>query len=192
LFFTTISSCDRCGWNPIIGYPAVISTVDRFQGQQEDCTFFLFYELIQLLVLLCADVLLSLVRTRHLGYLRDIRRSIVAVSRGRLGLYVFGRLNLIKQCPEWTPILKGLERHSTTLDNYLPGSLVLLPNETFNASCLPPLCKEDHNSETIMSHDTFSRSIDCVSYVCEVSQIWAVVQTTTQQVIFLKKNFIFF
>lgn len=28
----------RCAWNPAIGWPAVISTVDRFQGQQADCT----------------------------------------------------------------------------------------------------------------------------------------------------------
>lgn len=27
----------RCGWNPAIGWPAVVSTVDRFQGQQSDC-----------------------------------------------------------------------------------------------------------------------------------------------------------
>ncbi|KAH9717942.1 hypothetical protein KPL71_022032 [Citrus sinensis] len=48
-----------------------ITTVDKFQGQQNDF------------------VLLSLVRTRFVGHIRDVRRLIVAMSRARLGLYVF-------------------------------------------------------------------------------------------------------
>lgn len=35
----------------------------------------------------------SLVRTQHVGHLRDVRRLVVTMSRARLGLYVFGRLN---------------------------------------------------------------------------------------------------
>lgn len=38
-----------------------------------------------------AVVLLSLVRTARVGYLRDVRRLTVALSRARLGLYIFGR-----------------------------------------------------------------------------------------------------
>jgi intron-binding protein aquarius len=47
-----------------------VSTVDRFQGQQNDF------------------IILSLVRTRAIGHLRDVRRLVVAMSRARLGLYV--------------------------------------------------------------------------------------------------------
>jgi intron-binding protein aquarius len=43
------------------------------------------------IVLDAADVLLSLVRTKAVGHLRDVRRLIVAMSRARLGLYVFCR-----------------------------------------------------------------------------------------------------
>ena len=39
-------------------------------------------------------ILLSLVRTKNVGHLRDVRRLIVAMSRARLGLYVFGRVNI--------------------------------------------------------------------------------------------------
>eukprot|EP00937_MAST-01D_sp_MAST-1D-sp2_P006438 g6438.t1 len=52
----------RCG---ALGMPAVVETVDRYQGQQNDY------------------VLLSLVRTRAIGHLRDPRRLIVAMSRAR-------------------------------------------------------------------------------------------------------------
>ena len=42
----------RCAANPLIGRPHKISTVDKYQGQQNDY------------------IILSLVRTRHVGHLR--------------------------------------------------------------------------------------------------------------------------
>lgn len=66
----------RCAdGTPLAGVrPGAVATVDQYQGQQNDY------------------VLLSLVRTSAIGHLKDVRRLIVAVSRARLGLYVFGRL----------------------------------------------------------------------------------------------------
>lgn len=49
---------------------------------------------------LTVDVILSLVRTKSIGYLRDIRRWVVALSRARLGLYVLGRRRLFETCAE--------------------------------------------------------------------------------------------
>ena len=46
------------------------------------------------------DVLLSLVRTKEVGHIRDKKRLIVALSRARLGLYVFGREKLFRECPD--------------------------------------------------------------------------------------------
>ena len=71
----------RCGVGTPLGgvAPKAISTVDQYQGQQNDI------------------ILLSLVRTRTVGHLRDIRRLVVAVSRARLGLYVFCREKLFCQ-----------------------------------------------------------------------------------------------
>jgi intron-binding protein aquarius len=55
------------------------------------------------------DVILSLVRTKNIGYLREIRRWIVALSRARLGLYVVGRRSLFESCAEleetWTKLV---------------------------------------------------------------------------------------
>lgn len=80
----------RCAGNPMFGRPARITTVDKFQGQQNDY------------------VLLSLVRTRVVGHLRDVRRLVVAMSRARLGLYVFGRAGLFANCYELQPTFKQL------------------------------------------------------------------------------------
>src|SRR3954463_1057692 len=49
------------------------------------------------------DIILSLVRTRSIGYLRDIRRLTVALSRARLGLYVLGRRSVFESCFELKP-----------------------------------------------------------------------------------------
>ena len=62
--------------------------MDKYQGQQNQY------------------VLLSLVRTRAVGHLRDPRRLVVAMSRARLGLYVFGRAQLFAGCYELQPTFK--------------------------------------------------------------------------------------
>ncbi|KAJ3347526.1 hypothetical protein HDU83_002042 [Entophlyctis luteolus] len=86
----------RCRWNPLFGLPAHVSTVDKFQGQQNDY------------------VLLSLVRTRTVGHLRDVRRLIVALSRARLGLYVFGRRELFANCFELQPAFEKFQQRPTS------------------------------------------------------------------------------
>ncbi|GJQ15923.1 hypothetical protein GpartN1_g7714.t1 [Galdieria partita] len=78
----------RIAWNPSLGMPKT-TTVDKYQGQQNDY------------------ILLSMVRTKQVGHVRDIRRWVVATSRARLGLYIFGYLPLFQQYPgEWK---EGLE-----------------------------------------------------------------------------------
>lgn len=72
----------RCANNPLFGLPSKVSTVDKYQGQQNDY------------------ILLSLVRTRSAGHIRDVRRLVVAMSRARLGLYVFCRTKLYQNCFE--------------------------------------------------------------------------------------------
>ena len=46
------------------------------------------------------DIILSLTRTNRVGYLRDIRRLTVALSRARLGLYILGRREIFEACHE--------------------------------------------------------------------------------------------
>lgn len=74
--------------------------VDKYQGSQNDY------------------ILLSLVRTKHVGHLRDVRRLIVAMSRARLGLYVFGRVSLFKECHELKPVLDVMLKRPTRLALY--------------------------------------------------------------------------
>jgi len=76
----------RCAWNPLFGEPGKITTVDKFQGQQNDY------------------IIVSLVRTKAVGHLRDVRRLVVTMSRARLGLYVFGRFSIFENCFELTPV----------------------------------------------------------------------------------------
>uniref|UniRef100_A0A8C6Z0D4 RNA helicase aquarius n=1 Tax=Nothoprocta perdicaria TaxID=30464 RepID=A0A8C6Z0D4_NOTPE len=95
----------RCGNNPLIGRPNKVTTVDRFQGQQNDY------------------ILLSLVRTKAVGHLRDVRRLVVAMSRARLGLYIFARVSLFQNCFELTPAFSQLTAR--------PLHLHIIPTECF-------------------------------------------------------------
>ncbi|XP_076165553.1 RNA helicase aquarius isoform X2 [Ptiloglossa arizonensis] len=95
----------RCASNPLIGRPNKVTTVDKYQGQQNDY------------------ILLSLVKTRAVGHLRDARRLVVAMSRARLGLYVFARVSLFKNCFELTPAFDQLMLR--------PLKLQLLPQERY-------------------------------------------------------------
>jgi len=82
-----------------------MGNLNCFQGQQNDY------------------ILLSLVRTRAVGHLRDVRRLVVAMSRARLGLYVFARASLFANCFELTPAFKLLLER--------PNELLLLPKQSY-------------------------------------------------------------
>ncbi|KAI8476245.1 MAG: hypothetical protein J3K34DRAFT_511964 [Monoraphidium minutum] len=97
----------RCAYHPAFGRPHKVTTVDKYQGQQNDY------------------VLLSLVRTKLVGHFRDVRRLVVALSRARLGLYVFGRAELFANCYELRPAFaRLLER---------PTQLALVKGESYGA-----------------------------------------------------------
>ncbi|XP_055525614.1 RNA helicase aquarius [Wyeomyia smithii] len=87
----------RCAENSFVGKPHKVTTVDKYQGQQNDY------------------ILLSLVRTKAIGHIRDVRRLVVAMSRARLGLYIFGRVSLFKNCVELQPAFKLLTKRPLQL-----------------------------------------------------------------------------
>lgn len=95
----------KCSWHPLFKAPRKITTVDKYQGQQNDY------------------ILLSLVRTNYIGHIRDVRRLIVAMSRGRLGLYIFGRWDLFNNCFELNNTFENLRKR--------PLDLKILINEQY-------------------------------------------------------------
>lgn len=72
--------------------------MDRYQGQQNDF------------------IILSLVRTKTVGHLRDVRRLVVAMSRARLGLYILARVGLFSNCFELSPAFNKVEIYSRFKD----------------------------------------------------------------------------
>lgn len=101
----------RCS-NSIFGQPASVTTVDKYQGQQNDY------------------VLLSLVRTASVGHVRDVRRLVVAMSRARLGLYVFCRTSLFSKCFELKPVFSQLLTRSTKLQLVVGETYQTVARET--------------------------------------------------------------
>jgi intron-binding protein aquarius len=100
----------RCGsGTPFAGLsPKTVSTVDQYQGQQNDY------------------ILLSLVRTKSVGYLRDVRRCVVAFSRARLGLFVLCRQSLFEACHELKPMMEQFQEK--------PNKLQIVLGEHFTAT----------------------------------------------------------
>jgi len=108
----------------LFGVPHAITTVDQYQGQQNDY------------------VLLSLVRTKNVGHIRDIRRLVVALSRAKFGLYVFARVKIFQQCFEL--------KHAFDLLLKRPQKLHLVTNEPYSTQRLltDTVTKADENEKT--------------------------------------------
>eukprot|EP01060_Flectonema_neradi_P019718 TRINITY_DN2702_c0_g1_i1.p1 TRINITY_DN2702_c0_g1~~TRINITY_DN2702_c0_g1_i1.p1 ORF type:complete len:1266 (+),score=220.52 TRINITY_DN2702_c0_g1_i1:715-4512(+) len=86
-----------CPLHSYYGKHPKVTTVDKYQGQQNDF------------------VLLSLVRTERAGHIWDTRRLVVALSRARLGLYIFGKTDLFSEVWELKPAMKVLLSRPTKL-----------------------------------------------------------------------------
>jgi intron-binding protein aquarius len=87
----------RCKGNRLFGLPRIVTTVDHYQGEQNDY------------------IILSLTRTLRPGYIRDVRRITVALSRARLGLYILGRKAVFESCYEIQEAFRVLFKRPTTL-----------------------------------------------------------------------------
>lgn len=132
----------RCSWNKSLGAPAKITTVDRFQGQQNDY------------------ILLSFVRTKTVGHIRDVRRLVVAMSRARLGLYIFGRREIFKECYEITPTFSQLLLR--------PNNLALVKGELFGS--ITRKSNDSINSELLFEVDDVIHMGTVVSPAYEINQ----------------------
>lgn len=107
--------CMQCWTLTLLCHAALqVTTVDKYQGQQNDY------------------VLLSLVRTRAVGHLRDVRRLVVALSRARLGLYIFGRAQLFANCYEMAPAMQQLLAR--------PLHFALQPDERWQVCAAARMC----------------------------------------------------
>lgn len=133
----------RCGSHPALGRPRKVATVDKYQGQQNDI------------------IILSLVRTRAVGHLRDVRRLTVAMSRARLGLYVLGRRELFGECFELQPTMRQLLAR--------PPQLILIPNESVG-NCERQLADEVPPGRCIAVQSVEHLSALCTAMVSEVDQ----------------------
>merc|ERR1719312_80989 len=135
----------RCANNPLIGLPHKIATVDKYQGQQNDF------------------ILLSLVRTYNVGHLRDVRRLVVAMSRARLGLYVFARVSLFKNCFELQPAFNILTKR--------PLELHLSPNEVYgtdrlaNVAAPNPLIVQDMPQMCKFVYDFYANKVAAMAEI---------------------------
>ncbi|KAI1879798.1 hypothetical protein JX265_001419 [Neoarthrinium moseri] len=122
-----------------------VQTVDSYQGEENDI------------------ILLSLVRSNKpnmpgvAGFVEDMSRGVVSISRARRGLYIFGNItNLETASPEsrfmWGNVRQVFERQG----RYFPGQ-----------SGLPIRCKNHGAINHIMDADTLAGNYGGCWQVCE-------------------------
>lgn len=100
----------RCGWNKYFGVPGVVATIDEYEDQKN------------------SFVILSLVRTKHLGNLADGKRLLSAFSSATTGLYVLGRKIIFEEADIFQNSFK-------TLWSYPSNNLWLHTEETYEDKC---------------------------------------------------------
>ncbi|EGX89160.1 DEAD helicases superfamily protein, putative [Cordyceps militaris CM01] len=133
----------RCARNPIFGMPKAVATVDKYQGEQNDY------------------VILSLTRTSRVGYLRDVRRMTVAMSRARLGLYILGRREIFEACHELRPAFDILLSR--------PDKLMLVTGELWPAQ-RPALALEDGGAAGQVENEVVMEGVEHLGqYVFEMT-----------------------
>ncbi|KAI5167523.1 hypothetical protein NEIRO03_2303, partial [Nematocida sp. AWRm78] len=71
-----------------------IATVDGFQGQEKDC------------------IIISTVRSKRIGFLSDIRRMNVALTRARYTVIIVGSMSLLQQDPTWRSLIKYVNENN--------------------------------------------------------------------------------
>ena len=165
----------RCGSNVLFGLPGDISTVDQYQGQQNDY------------------ILLSLVRTEHIGHIRDIRRLIVAMSRARLGLYIFCRMELYMKCIELQPVFQQLIITTTSNNNTNSSNttntntnttsntnndLLLISNETYPTNRL--LYNINTNTNSNSSSGLNIPNNECIHPIVDVTAMGVLIYQMVQ------------
>lgn len=82
-----------------------VNTVDSYQGEEN------------------AIVLLSLVRSNEqgqIGFLAAANRVCVALSRARLGFYIFGNVSLLSQDPLWNQVIEIMSNNPNRVGDCLP------------------------------------------------------------------------
>ncbi|KAI5180654.1 regulator of nonsense transcripts 1 [Nematocida sp. AWRm80] len=101
---------------------AEVSTVDGFQGQEKSC------------------ILLSAVRTIKLGFLTDIRRLNVAITRAKSTLVILGNRSLLQTHPIWNALIEYTESINSfySLDNLCSTLQKKIRNENKDSLVLPP------------------------------------------------------
>eukprot|EP00252_Welwitschia_mirabilis_P011439 TRINITY_DN2569_c0_g2_i2.p1 TRINITY_DN2569_c0_g2~~TRINITY_DN2569_c0_g2_i2.p1 ORF type:complete len:1376 (-),score=279.38 TRINITY_DN2569_c0_g2_i2:1333-5460(-) len=86
-----------------------INTVDAFQGQERDV------------------IIMSCVRasTHGVGFVADIRRMNVALTRARKALWVMGNAAALKQSPDWSSLIEDAKERGCFMDmDSLPKDLI--------------------------------------------------------------------
>ncbi|KAJ1969700.1 DEAD-box type RNA helicase [Dispira parvispora] len=91
----------RKAFGPTIRETIQFNTVDGFQGQEKDIIIF--------------SCVRASDRGSNIGFLSDMRRMNVALTRARKSLFVFGNANFLERHPMWRLLIRDSKRRKTLI-----------------------------------------------------------------------------
>lgn len=77
-----------------------VNTVDSFQGQEKDI------------------ILISAVKSKNMGFLSDVRRMNVSITRARHSLIIVGNFKTLSQSNAWKALLEHFKQHNVIFNHY--------------------------------------------------------------------------
>lgn len=108
------------------------------------------------------DIILSLTRTSRVGYLRDLRRLTVALSRARLGLYILGRREVFEACYELREAFELLLKR--------PDKLVLVTGELWPSDRTPLADADGDGGDAVVPGEVVMEGVEHLGqYVFEMT-----------------------
>ncbi|KRH94636.1 tRNA-splicing endonuclease positive effector (SEN1) [Pseudoloma neurophilia] len=77
-----------------------VNTVDGFQGQEKDI------------------IIISAVRSKNIGFVQDIKRMNVSITRAKFALVIIGNIRTLSQSSAWSSLISHLQMKNSIYDHW--------------------------------------------------------------------------
>eukprot|EP01018_Ginkgo_biloba_P027712 Gb_33974 [translate_table: standard] len=126
-------------FGPSIAGDMEFNTVDGFQGREVDMLIFSTVRASS------KDVEMQASKSGSIGFVSDVRRMNVALTRAKISLWIVGNARTLQQSPHWAALLKNVKERNLLFSVQRPYETIF--NSTFSDSSTKSFPAADSNSK---------------------------------------------